>query len=582
MGRVTSDRKGLRIVKLSSSLRAALGIALGLFALGLSGRFSDLCAMPPYEGDDGTPLTPKLAAATALYNQMRPAFAERGIDQPGGGLAAGYQIGGNFKVLALCVDFPDKPSSVPAVKFDTLIFGNQPGTVRDFYSEMSYGTLTIVTVNLPSSVGWKRLSNNYDYYVSNSYGLGAYPNNTQKLCEELVDLVDPYVNFADYDNDGDGYVDGLLIVHPGRGAEFSGTTTDIWSHKWGITPRLKDGKYIGPYTVQPEYWNTPGDMTIGVYAHETGHLFGLPDLYDVDGSSRGIGKWSLMSSGCWNGTLGSSPAYMDAWCRARIGLVTPSNVTKNASGVSIDQIETSPEVFRLWGDGGLGSEYFLIENRQKIGYDSYLPSSGLLIWHIDDSRGANNTEWYPGHTANGNYLVALVQADGMYQLEQNASNGDNFDPYPGTGDKTVFSSATSPSSNSYAGEPTYVTVTNISPSAATMTADFKISIVADVFDSLTSEQIVPDRISLFNSPNPFNPSTTVQFESQGFGSMSLLIYDILGRHVRTLYSGFADPGGHQIEWNGDDDSGRQLASGVYFSRLTDGRHSVTHKMVLLR
>jgi immune inhibitor A len=579
---MTLDRKGLRIVKLPSPLRAALGATLSLLALGLSGQWSDLHAMPPYEGGDGSAPSPKLAAATALYNQMRPAFAERGIDQPGGGLMAGYQFNGNFKVLAICVDFPDKPSSVPAIKFDTLIFGNQPGTVRDFYSEMAYGTLTIITVNLPSALGWKRLPNNYAYYVSNSYGLGAYPNNTQKLCEELVDLVDPYVNFADYDNDGNGYVDGLLIVHPGRGAEFSGSTSDIWSHKWGITPRLKDGVYIGPYTVQPEYWNTPGDMTIGVYAHETGHLFGLPDLYDVDGSSRGIGKWSLMSSGCWNGTLGSSPAYMDAWCRARLGLVTPTNVTKNLSGASIDQIETNPIVYRLWDNGNIGNEYFLIENRQKVGYDSFLPSTGLMIWHIDDSRGTNNTEWYPGHTTNGNYLVALVQADGLFQMEQNASNGDNFDPYPGSGDKTTFSSATTPSSNSYAGTPTYVTVTNISPSAATMTADFRVAIIADVLDSSQSEQIVPEKISLINSPNPFNPSTTVQFQSTESGPASVMIYDILGRRVRTLYSGYADPGAHQIEWDGDDDSGRQLASGVYFSRLIDGRQSVTHEMVLLR
>ena len=130
--------------------------------------------------------------------------------------------------------------------------------------------------------------------MNNAYGLGAYPNNTQKLCEDLVDLVDPLVDFSDYDNDNNGYVDGLVLIHPGRGAEFSGSTSDIWSHKWGISPRNRDGVNIMNYSIQPEYWNAPGDITIGVYAHEIGHLFGLPDLYDTDNSSKGIGKWSTI------------------------------------------------------------------------------------------------------------------------------------------------------------------------------------------------------------------------------------------------------------------------------------------------
>ncbi|MFQ5608077.1 MAG: M6 family metalloprotease domain-containing protein, partial [Candidatus Zixiibacteriota bacterium] len=218
-----------------------------------------------------------------------------------------------FRALAVLVDFSDNVKSVNAQFFDTLLFTAQSGTVRDYYSEISYGQLDMVSVNLPSSLGWQRAPQTYAYYVNGQNGTGAYPNNSQKLTEDVVDLIDPLVDFSQYDNDGNGTVDVLVIVHSGSGAEFTGSANDIWSHKWAISPRLKDGVTISDYTVQPEFWINPGDMTIGVYAHELGHGFGLPDLYDTDNSSWGLGRWSLMASGSWNGptSFGESPAHPD-------------------------------------------------------------------------------------------------------------------------------------------------------------------------------------------------------------------------------------------------------------------------------
>ena len=557
------------------------GFALGFMGLCVTGHLFCAEAMPPYLDEKGRPTSGQMAAAIQTYNQMRASFAERGIDQPGGGLAAGAQVSGSFNILAICVDFPDKVSSVTATKFDSLIFNNNTGTVRDLYREMSYGTLTIVTVNLPSSMGWQRLASNYSYYVNNNYGLGGYPQNTQKLCEDLVDLVNPLVNFANYDNDGNGYVDGIVIIHPGRGAEFSGSTSDIWSHKWGITPRLRDGKYISAYSIQPEYWNSPGDMTIGVYAHEIGHLFGLPDLYDTDGSSRGIGKWSLMSGGSWNGTLGNSPAHIDAWCKAELGFVTPINVGANVTGATLPRITDSAKVYRVWADGSVGNEYYLIENRQKTGYDTYLPGSGLCIWHIDDSKSSNTAEWYPTHTSSGNFWVALEQADGLWEMEKNLDQGDGADPFPGTGNVTTFSAATTPNSNAYDGTQTFVTVTNISPSASVMTCDFQVSLVADVKDG---DGGVPTdyKTTLHNSPNPFNPATTIEFSNELESPATLAVYDILGRRLSTLWNGTLPAGTHQMEWNGVDDHGNRAASGVYLARLDLAGRSTVRKMVLLR
>ncbi|MGE5692662.1 MAG: M6 family metalloprotease domain-containing protein, partial [Candidatus Zixiibacteriota bacterium] len=212
------------------------------------------------------------------------------------------KVAGPFNMLVILVDFSDKNSQVAPVFFDSLLFAKTQNSVWRYYDENSYGTFDLVTVNYPTSTGWQRAPQASTWYANGVNGLGAYPQNAQKLVEEVVDLVNPVVNFANYDNNGDGYVDGIAVVHSGPGAELSGSPDDIWSHKWAIVPRLRDGVYIFNYSMEPEYWMSAGDMTIGVYCHEFGHAIGgLPDLYDTDGGSQGIGRWSVMAGGSWNG-----------------------------------------------------------------------------------------------------------------------------------------------------------------------------------------------------------------------------------------------------------------------------------------
>jgi len=392
--------------------------------------------------------------------------------------AAGFT--GQFKTLVLLVDFNDRPKSVNAQFYDTLVFStNGSNSMWKFYWENSYGQFDIMTVNPPSSLGWSRNPRSYynfvhgqwdgTKYVNCTYGYGGYPNNSQKLTEELVDMLDPYVDFSQYDNDGNGYVDGILLVHSGSGAELSGKTCDIWSHKWGITPRSRDGVYISAYSIQPEYWTSPGDMTIGVYSHEFGHILGLPDLYDLDSSSRGIGKWSLMSGGSWNGALGNSPSHMDAWSKQRLGWVTLNALSSGSQTIQLPQSETvSTGIYKLYGNATNTTEYFLLENRQKVGYDSALPGAGMLVWHIDDKQTSNSKEWYPGHTSTGHLWVALEQADGLWELEKNIDYGDTGDPYPGSTSKRVFDAFSTPNSDNYAGQRTGISLSNISNSSSTM------------------------------------------------------------------------------------------------------------------
>jgi immune inhibitor A len=571
---------------------------LSLISMVLIGGHMKLGAMPPHPDLEKKIELGKISLPDFVLNPKYP--EEKGIDQPVfHPISQVYPTGtgpiGTFKTLVLLVNFTDNPSSVNPSFFDTLVFANQQGCVRHYYQEISYGALDIVAVDLPSTTGWSTAPETYAYYVDGLYGLGGdyppynYPQNSQKLVEDLVDLVDPIVDFSQYDNDSDGKVDALIVVHAGPGAEITGSPDDIWSHSWGVTyswstANLKDGVRIWKYTMQPEYWLSPHDMTCGVYCHELGHNFGLPDLYDIDYSSAGLGKWSLMAAGSWNGYLGNSPAHPDVWCMQRLGYVTSITVTADTSGIKIPAIKNSPTSYKLWTDGAPGSEYFLVENRQKIGYDYYLPYSGLLIYHVDESISdnvANEHEWYPGYTDSGHYKVALEQADSLWQLEKNINRGNNGDPYPGYYNRRTFNSSSTPNSKSYAGTQTYVGVTNISNSGDTMTCNFSISSL-DV-DDQADDGLLPHSYSLKqNYPNPFNPETKIEYNLKEDGWVKLEIFNILGQKIFILVDQHEQKGNHFVTWNGTDQEGRPLPSGIYFYQISTSDFQKANKMILLK
>ncbi|HEX2978702.1 MAG TPA: M6 family metalloprotease domain-containing protein [Anaerolineaceae bacterium] len=413
----------------------------------------------------------------------------------------------SFKVLTVLASFSDKPGVTSPSYFNNLLFADPVagrGSVRDYYNEVSYGQVDISTNTSPTA--WIDVGHPISDYDNNNYCYdGVYPNNCQKLAEDLVDMLDPTVNFADYDNDGDGYVDTLVIVHAGRPAEYTGVRGQIWSHSWSLrNPRHYDGVWISDYVILPEYFNdpTPGDMTIGVFAHELGHsLWNMPDLYDRDNSSEGIGNWSLMASGSWNGpgSMGDSPAWPDAWTRWVMGWIDPAWVTTSVEGEMIRPVDeaspTDPQVYGIYNDQLGPGEFFMIENRQQTpgGYDEYLPGSGLLVWRIDHAMGYNQNDKectsQPRWTCSDydHYLVALEQADGMLQLEYGYNRGDSGDPFATSsyGIQT-FSATSMPDTSSWYGSgSSLIEIEGISQSQSIARA-----IVADII-VLTPRAYIP-------------------------------------------------------------------------------------------
>lgn len=405
---------------------------------------------------------------------------------------------GTANIPVILINFKDTETTYDASDFNNLLFDTGNYSMKDYYSEVSYGKFT-VSAGPGGVIGWYTATQNHDYYGENdTQGLDMFPGTLVREAVIAADIAG--FNFAPYDNDGDCYVDMVMIVHQGSGEESaSGLAADIWSHTWNLNDAYyywssDGGEYttddacpqggyikVNVYTIQPEKLGS-SMMTVGVFTHEFGHALGLPDLYDTDYSSEGIGRWSLMAGGGWNYTTvyGDRPAHLDAWSKYYLGWVTPTEVSGTLINESITQAVTAADVYRLGNGTPASGEYFLIENRQKTGFDAGLPGAGLLIWHIDGGwissalnfNTVNDSECYPdGPSCNAyHYGVALVQADNSYDMEKGNNDGDEGDPYPGTGNNTLFWDTSLPDSNLYNGTRSNVSIINITASSDTMTA----------------------------------------------------------------------------------------------------------------
>jgi M6 family metalloprotease-like protein len=243
------------------------------------------------------------------------------------------------------------------------------GTVTDFYAEMSYGA-----VNLTGDVyGWVTGSQIDTFYEGGGGCNGLCGTaGTGLLIQEALVGVDGSVDFGQYDNDGpdglpnsgddDGFVDFIAIVHPETGGECGGP--NMWSHRWVVSgwPQFpgpwnsndpaSGGGFIKvfDYTIQPIMGGLSGCLnnqinSIGVYAHEFGHAFGLPDFYDTNGGGQGIGEHGLMGSGSWQNPY--NPTHMAGFCKLELGWIAGQEVGPTLQNYGIDVISTNQDLYRL-------------------------------------------------------------------------------------------------------------------------------------------------------------------------------------------------------------------------------------------
>jgi immune inhibitor A len=419
--------------ELRAKLEKARVTALESLGLGEGARIVE----PKEPGlNDGMVRPPEAAGEGASFAEAMAVAAERA------------PLRGQLNVAVVLVEFSDKKIGKTKADFEKLFFSKgqiATGSVAEYYAEASHGLVTIGG----KVVGPYLLPKTKAYYADGSSG------KTQKVKEMARDalaLANADLDFSTYDNDGDGYVDAFVVVHAGRGAEQTGDKNDIWSHKWVMPQSVKaDGVNLYAYLTIPE------DARLGVSAHELGHLlFGWPDLYDSDYSSRGVGNYCLMGGGSWlNG--GDTPCHPSAWCKSTQSWITVRRVAKNET-TSLADVKSSHTAVRLWTKGKTGAEYFLAESRFRSGFDQHLPAEGLLLWHVDENVKDNSNE---------NHLkVALVQADGRRDLEVKRNDGDPNDAFPGGLGIVKCDTTTSPNTNGYSGAGTKVALSSIAVSGS--------------------------------------------------------------------------------------------------------------------
>jgi hypothetical protein len=194
--------------------------------------------------------------------------------------------------------------------------------------------------------------------------------------------------------------------------------------------RLPDGRVLGDACVVAEKEVRPFS-SFGVLCHEFGHLLGLPELYPPGAAPHeGIGVWGLMGQGTWIGH-GQSPPHLCAWSKQALGWVDVETLDASAHGVELPAIERVPRVIRIPASPGQSSEYYLLENRARIGADRKIPGEGLLVWHVDERVGGFRT----AESVVGRKLLHLVEADGRGDLDRGhalgGNRGDATDPWSG-------------------------------------------------------------------------------------------------------------------------------------------------------
>jgi len=429
----------------------------------------------------------------------------------GAPLASSAAVSGVLRVPAILFKFKDTPATElrNTTQYNQVLFAasptgasaGRPYTYRSFYEQMSNGLLSVQG----QSYGYAALDSNEVTYTGVPGTCSGSPAGTtncngyyseqararrQAGLREALRKLDNQVDWTQYDSDGDGYVDLVVFIHPAIGGECEGPTNN---HLWAHHSYLKNAFNIAvPYTTHSlngrgvpikvaDYILESGVgggvdgcdpseiMPVGTVVHETGHGFGLPDLYDTRYLSQGVGEWSLMGTGNYSSPL--SPSRMDAWSLSQLGWVTI--VPLGSAGThSFGAAPTSDTAFYLAVSGSNPrGEYFLLENRQAVEADTAMidhncrvwyqgptpPAScggGLLIYHVDSTQIAQHD---PDGTVNSGPIHGLevVQADGFGNLDASPYGcggptagcydySDAGDPYPGTTGNGTFSQTSVP------------------------------------------------------------------------------------------------------------------------------------------
>ena len=347
-----------------------------------------------YQEVDGQEIIQKAKQRRAQANQRR---MKRMAPQKIGSVGS---ITGDKKGLIILVNFTDQSFSATQNDFYKLAnqvnynSGNYKGSMYDYFYAQSDGQFRLTF----DVVGPYTVSQNCAYYGGNdSEGNDEHP---AEMVIEALKLANGDVNYANYDWDGDGTVEQVYVVYAGKGEADGGAASTIWPHEYdlnsakyfgdGAGRQRLDNVYINTYACGGEQNGSTGATAgIGTMCHEFSHCLGYPDFYDTDYSGgQGMFQWDLMDSGSYNGD-GYQPAGYTSYERWVAGWKEPIELVNTQQVSNMAALQTTGSNSYILYNKGNRNEYYLLENRQKTGWDASLPGAGLLILHVD----YNATAW---------------------------------------------------------------------------------------------------------------------------------------------------------------------------------------------
>ena len=256
------------------------------------------------------------------------------------------------------------------------------GSVRDYFKAQSFNEFVLDF----DVVGPYTLNHDFSYYGANdSNGDDKRPG---EMVKDALEAADAEVDFRDYDWDGDGEVEQVYVLYAGPGEASGGSTSTIWPHEWELsasdvgTSLVFDGVILDTYACGNEVSGSSYDG-IGTLCHEFSHCLGYPDVYDTNyGGNFGMGGFDLMDRGSYNDD-GFTPAGYTSYERWIAGWLEPIVLTTDTVISNLKPINAEGGAAFIVYNQAHPDEYYLVENRQKTGYDAYIPSAGLMVTHID-------------------------------------------------------------------------------------------------------------------------------------------------------------------------------------------------------
>jgi M6 family metalloprotease-like protein len=406
------------------------------------------------------------------------------------------------KLLVILVSFTDRAISTTPAAWSSAFFGTSGKTVRTYYDAVSRNTFHFAPANESygtANDGIVMVSLNRTHPDTRR----IITDSNRLIVRDALKAADAFVDFASFDSNGDKVLSRnelhVFVVVAGFEASYlGGSTPSVWGHHSGLggtvaAPTL-DGVTVCA-TADEGGYSQVGELhddhmaTIGILCHELGHDIGLPDLYDTDKSSSGVGAHCLMGSGSWGFAPGendgATPVMMCAWSRIQLGFLSPTILTSPGTYAAFAASDPgSANAFKIATPNP--GEYFVIENRQLTGFDAGLygyfrlssggtDRGGLAIWHIDDNQLDNTDE--------NHKMVDLEEANegalGYRELDLDSNCDDgSCDPrgrrgnrqhYFYAGNATAFDNTTTPNSRLYNGAASGVAIRSVSASGPSMT-----------------------------------------------------------------------------------------------------------------